>query len=372
MKVFLISNMYPTIKSPQYGIFVKNIEKSLSNYDINCGLKAVIYGKSRNIVIKILKYFILYLKIIFIGVFYKYDLIYAHFIGHTALPLILLKSIRNKKLVIHIHGSDIRVKFNAEEELKKLGIINKFARKIAKKADLLIVPSQYCLKIASELFQIEKDKFFISPSGGINPEIFFLDENKNQIRNTLGIKNKFIIGYISGLIPRKGFDTFLKAIKIIKDADHIEFYAIAIGPGLTENERKKIVENSNLQDKIIILDSLTQKELSKYLNAMDVFIFPTKMPESLGLIGIEAMACGVPVIGSRMGALVEYIKEGENGFLFNVNDENELVNKILLYYSYSVLVKKDFINSALTTSIQYHRNKIIYELKDRFLQLMYG
>lgn len=47
---------------------------------------------------------------------------------------------------------------------------------------------------------------------------------------------------------------------------------------------------------------------------MDLFVFPTQLEESLGLVGLEAMACGVPVIGSCIGGLTDYIEEGTNGF----------------------------------------------------------
>lgn len=68
---------------------------------------------------------------------------------------------------------------------------------------------------------------------------------------------------------------------------------------------------------------------------LDLFIFPTCLEESLGLVGLEAMACEVPVIGSYIGGLKDYIKDKENGFFFTPGNAEELSNKIELYLSLS-------------------------------------
>ena len=58
-------------------------------------------------------------------------------------------------------------------------------------------------------------------------------------------------------------------------------------------------------------------------------MFPSKRNESLGLVGVEALACGVPVIGSNIGGIPGFIEEGKNGFLFDPDNEHSLVEKVI-------------------------------------------
>lgn len=111
--------------------------------------------------------------------------------------------------------------------------------------------------------------------------------------------------------------------------------------GQTELLNKKIKE-FNLSDCCCYLGPKTHQELNELYNQSDVMIFPTMLYESLGLVGIEAMACGCPVIGSNIGCLPEYIKDGITGFLFESGNSHELAERITY-----------FINLLMNNEIQW-------------------
>lgn len=73
---------------------------------------------------------------------------------------------------------------------------------------------------------------------------------------------------------------------------------------------------------------------------LDLFIFPTCLEESLGLVGLEAMACEVPVIGSYIGGLKDYIKDKENGFFLLREMRKNFLIKLNYIYLYLVLKSK--------------------------------
>ena len=87
-------------------------------------------------------------------------------------------------------------------------------------------------------------------------------------------------------------------------------------------------------------------------------IFPTMLYESLGLVGIEAMACGCPVIGSNIGCLHEYIKDGITGFLFESGNSHELAERITYFYKLTDEQRNTMRIQAVKTAHQYDSDEI--------------
>lgn len=87
-------------------------------------------------------------------------------------------------------------------------------------------------------------------------------------------------------------------------------------------------------------------------------IFPTMLYESLGLVGIEAMACGCPVIGSNIGCLPEYIKDGITGFLFESGNSHELAERITYFYKLTDEQRNTMRIQAVKTAHQYDSDEI--------------
>ena len=98
-------------------------------------------------------------------------------------------------------------------------------------------------------------------------------------------------------------------------------------------------------------------------------MFPTALNESLGLVGLEAMSCGLPVIASNIGAPSAYINEGVNGFLFETNNAESLTKRIIEYNSLSVTSKLSLRENAISTSILYDSEKVSANLYQQLLEL---
>jgi glycogen(starch) synthase len=166
-------------------------------------------------------------------------------------------------------------------------------------------------------------------------------ENNNYIKN----KNQVIILFVGRLEPRKGIETLLSAIETIfnsnkkndvKDKFHqIKFLICGkdntnkfINSGLTYKETfnsKNISEDWFSQ--VDFLGEVSDEDLWKYYEKCDIFVAPSKF-ESFGLIFLEAMSCGKPVIGTNTGGIPEVIKDGINGLLVTPDDPQELASAI--------------------------------------------
>ncbi|WP_127836928.1 glycosyltransferase family 4 protein [Clostridium prolinivorans] len=361
IKILLISNMYPNKRYPNYGVFVKNTEKILKNS--NFKVYKIVLTKQTNKIKKLIKYILFYFNIIFKGIFKKYDVIYVHYASHNAIPLIILKKIKkNIKIFVNVHGSDIVPETNFQQKLQL------YTKTLLQNSDLIIVPSNYFKNLVNKDFNINFNKIFVYPSSGINKENFYKIEDKNLVCERLKLNPQYdYIGYVGRIDTKKGWNVFLEAMYLLKKQKFFnDKKIIVVGDGKElEKFNLKVIEYE-LQDEIIHFPLLPQEELIYIYNSLKIFCFPT-MGESLGLVGIEAMACGIPVIGSNIGGLKDYIIDGYNGFFFEAGDSEMLKEKILKYFQLDENDKKIMIKNALNTSRMYEVNNIKNDLINIFI-----
>ncbi len=360
MNIFLISNMYPSKDDFTFGIFVKNFKDNLVTKGVIISNEALIEGRGKYLGEKLKKYFKFYSDILMQGLRNKdYEIIYVHNISHTSIPVTLLKSFINKPLVVNAHGGDVI----PTSKLTK--IFHIFTRKMLRKAELIVVPSEYFKEVIIKKFNLKKKKFFISHSGGVNTELF-KPLDKLRAKTKFGLRDEFVIGFVSRIDKGKGWDIYLQALKLLREQQKtFRFKGLVAGDGADTIKFLKMIKNYKLDDNVIYKGNIPQKYLADIYNAMDVLVFPTQVEESLGLVGLEAMACGVPVMGTKIGGLEDYIKDGENGFFFKKDDYNELYEKMCLYFYLPEKEKIQMIHYAMETAGNYDMKIVNFKLIDK-------
>ena len=353
MNVFLISNMYPTRQMPGFGVFVKNVVEGLERNGIQISHRALIKGKANNILRKIIKYFVFYITIL-VNYFGKYDVIYVHY-PNMALPILYpLFCCYKKKVVVNLHGEDL---FYSGFWGTILGQLNeKFIRKV----DLVIVPSNFFLAELLKRNVCTEDKIFVSPSGGVDCGQFCY---KADIRK----KEMFSLGFVGRIDPNKGWKEYIEALSLLKS--RLIFKAYVIGYGSQENDLLKLITSYGLDEVIEFVRGVKQDELAYYYNCFDILVFSTQLPESLGLVGLEAMACGVPVVGTNIGGVATYLNE-TNGFLVPKGDIPAISNAIMTFYNLDEESKLNLKQGALSTAHQYDRCVVIKKLYEKLISLV--
>lgn len=315
MKILMISNMYPSNKYPNYGVFVKNFEESLK--DKNIDVQKIIMTKTIYKSIKVLKYLIHYFKIIFNILIQRYDLIYVHYVSHNAIPILIANKFRKIKLFSNLHGTDLIPQRKEQEKFKV------YTEKILQISDKIIVPSEFFKTEVNSIYNIDKERIIVYPSGGINTKKFFLlseeEKYKFKYKNGINLETK-IIGYVGRIDIKKGWDIFLEGIKILVDDNKIEKASVVmVGNGNEINQLRSMIKEYHLNEYIVYFDLLPQEELVNIYNIIDVFIFPT-FQESLGLVGLEAMYCKCAIIASDIEVIRGYIEDNKEGYLFPKGD----------------------------------------------------
>lgn len=317
MKILLMSNMYPSRKYPHYGVFVRNTEEVLQQLP-QVTVRRAVMGKQDGKFQKLFAYLSFYANAVMRGVFGRYDVIYGHFVSHVALPVRIVKALNPKvKVVLNAHGNDVVADMPKDEKWVAM------SRKVLPLADAVIVPSEYYRQVLRDEFQVPDEKLLVYPSGGINTDRFHRTD-PSAIWEKFGLDSgKRYVGYVSRLEKNKGWDTFLGMVARLKEDENLGF--IVVGDGAEREEFQQLADTLGVADRLIRFPLLSQQEIAELYNVLDVFCFPTyRKSESLGLVGLEAMACGCTVVASNAYGPSSYMEDGKNGFTVTPNDADAL------------------------------------------------
>ncbi|GLS89027.1 LPS biosynthesis protein RfbU [Psychromonas marina] len=344
-KILLISNMYPSESEPSLGAFVKNITSSLANVH-SVELNVIDY-KTTSKIKKILSYCSFYFSIIKTLMRKKFDFIYLHFASHSSLPVILLTMLGMKfNIVTHVHGGDIKYLEGRNRiffSIKKVVV-----KKILQISTKIIVPSKHYAEYLQEHYG-SFDNIVIYPSGGVNIDVF---------KELAILKKKDVIGYAGRLVKSKNVSLLIQSLK------KFPFLKLEIvGEGEELANLKKLVEELNLSNQVSFLKGKSQKDLSEWFNQINCLVYPSSS-ESLGLVPIEAMACGTHVILSEIPAFLDL---REVGFTFNssrVADVTSLEHSIQKLYDSS----EDELNLSITHNKQLVNSIYSHKMVDKVLK----
>ncbi len=133
---------------------------------------------------------------------------------------------------------------------------------------------------------------------------------KKSLKDELGVsKECVLIGIVAVLRSAKRHDMLIRAI-----ADLSNSHLVIVGSGPQEENLKNLVADLGYKERVHMLGH--REDVSEILPSLDIFVLPSKM-EALGTAILEASACGVPCVGSRVGGIPECIEDGKSGLLFD-------------------------------------------------------
>jgi phosphatidylinositol alpha-1,6-mannosyltransferase len=164
----------------------------------------------------------------------------------------------------------------------------------------------------------------------VDTEKFKPVADKSALRRELGLPDVPLVFMVSNMDDRrKRADLLIRTMPLVlrsvKDARLL--LAGNAGPE-TVAELNGMAERLGVKDNIMITGRLDEMAVRRYLAASDLFVLPSR-EEAGGMVVLEAMASGVPVIGSDRGGITEYINEGRNGFLFDSDSIEDLADKVV-------------------------------------------
>jgi glycosyltransferase involved in cell wall biosynthesis len=162
---------------------------------------------------------------------------------------------------------------------------------------------------------------------------------------------------IAGIEPRKGLDTLVKAVSLLQKETKVIIKGAVRSSAYLLN-LKRMAKNLKVEDKLtFITDTVDYDDLASYYRSASVFVFPSR-EDCLGVVILEALHCGVPVIATSVGGIPDMVENGSNGILIQSDSPKELADAISLLLDNDDLRQKLSQNAKLVLDRRYYKARI--------------
>jgi glycosyltransferase involved in cell wall biosynthesis len=207
-------------------------------------------------------------------------------------------------------------------------LMRRMEQRILFMAKKVIVLSQYMSDKVLEVHQYPGSRIIKIPGGVDTNRFQMTNGGKAASKGTVKLPlEKTIFLTVRNLVPRMGIENLIEAFNRSETLRQKVLLLIG-GDGFLENHLRSMVENYALQDSIRFLGHILEKDLPQMYQAADFFILPTKELEGFGLVILEAMASGTPVLGTPVGAIPEVIGLFDNRLIFDGTGWQDMKKKL--------------------------------------------
>jgi glycosyltransferase involved in cell wall biosynthesis len=287
----------------------------------------------------------------------KTDIVFSQTIGPIGFLTITAARRNRKKVVSFIHS----IEWELVTRAMGLSLLKKYltkvtkgvVRRIYKKSDLLIVPAESIGEMLSwQKIKTKKKVIHL----GVDTRKFIPPASKSEAKKHIGLDPETLIIGQHGRIGReKDLPTLLRAYIIVKKT-YPKTLLLIIGEGV-ESIKKKLLQVDG-----VILPGATNNVVP-YLQAMDIYCLPS-LTETTSLATLEAMACGVPVIATKVGFVRDYIKPQKNGLFFSERNSYDLARQIMFLIREEILRKKISLEARKTVEKSFNWDKTSKEIEE--------
>lgn len=241
-----------------------------------------------------------------------------------------------------------------------------FYSSIMQKADAVISVSNSIKEYIQKHYQTNENKITVIPRG-IDLELFnpknidetFIENFKKQFN----LKDKFVISSVGRVTQLKDYETFIKAILLVKK-EIPNIIGLIVGGVRSDkedylNSLKNLIKEVNLEENIIFTGS--QSKIEQIYALSDVVISSSKKPESFGRAVAEAICMNKPVIATNHGGVKDIIIENVNGFFFEVGNDKELADnilksRVLKFDGYTYISNNFSLENMVNKTLEVYRN----------------
>ncbi len=190
------------------------------------------------------------------------------------------------------------------------------------------VLSDFSAGLLRDLYRIPADRIVKIP-GGVDHDRFRPAADPDAVRRALGLpERRPVLFTVRNLKPRTGVDILIRAMAILRR--HVPDVLLLVGgAGALQRELEALTASLGLGNQVRFLGFVPDERLPLYYQAADLFVLPTRELEGFGLVTVEALACGTPVVGTSVGATPEILEPLDPTLLFRDPSPNVMAEGIM-------------------------------------------
>lgn len=230
--------------------------------------------------------------------------------------------------------------------------LHKLEKIAYKKFDLLLSNTDYVKERLYQFYDISEKNIKTVYLPAPIEEIEIKDSNKIEFNS------KYIISFVGGNFQRKGLLQLIEAVGLLKK-EGLNIKIVVAGKDKNQKIIEEWIANKHFNELVEFKGHLKKDMVKQLIMNSDVFVMPS-ITEAYGLVYLEAMALGVPVIGTKEGGTKEIIHDGINGFLCNPFDVIEISNKIKM--ALDKRIRKKLIENGYKTLERFSKKQFIEEM----------
>jgi len=286
------------------------------------------------------------------------DLLHVHYaIPHAACAFLAKQMVGGDvKIVTTLHGTDITVLGYDPSltELIRFGI---------EQSDAVTAVSQSLVDQTYELIEPKKE---IKTIYNFVDEKIYYKRDVNDLRSQYGIEeDERVIIHVSNFRKVKRVPDVIRAFDLVQKEVKSKLLLVGDGPELTT--ACKLIDELGLDDKVLLLGK--QENLAELYSISDLKLLLSEK-ESFGLVLIEAMACGVPTIGTNVGGIPEVIEDGVDGYICELGDIKDIANKAINLLSDSELHQKMSNQAIKSVQQKFNSERIVSNYEDLYYSIL--
>ncbi len=251
---------------------------------------------------------------------HKYDIVNSHFVVPSSPSADIIARQLGVPHIISVHGGDL---FDPTKRLSphRLPLVRGTITKLLSGADRVVAQSRNTAENARTYFNVNR-AIDIIPLG--IPETPIPPRDRDAL--DIG-EDRFVMVTIGRLIPRKGLEDLIDLVESTNDPNDL---LVIVGDGPLRESLAETVKKRGLRDRVRLTGYVTDEEKAAYLAASDLYVSTTRH-EGFGLVYLEAMHFGLPVISYDFGGQADFLEEGKTGSLIPLGRKEMFLEAIRKY-----------------------------------------
>ena len=268
----------------------------------------------------------------------SYDVVHSHY-WLSGLAGLELAPAWGARLAATFHTL-AEVKLLADPDAEELPERSPTEHSIVAGADAIVVSDRHERDLLAQHYAAPRNKVTVLP-GGVDVETFH-PIDRVEAKRRLGLEGKRVLLCVGRFDPLKRYDLAVSAAALLRERHDVE--VVLVGGDLDndpEAERlSALAKTLGMDGSVRFAGTVPHDDLPEYYSAADVLLAPSWY-ESFGLVALEAMACGTPVVAARTGGLASLVRDGETGYLVPLHTPECYADRV------EVLLTNDALRGAM-------------------------